>query len=96
VTYQILPAREYLNTARCPTCTTRWISSFAFGLDRILDGLGISHDFPRSRSLLISLVGNPQPTMGRQLCRCESELEHCARGRQEDFALCGGICGSTP
>jgi hypothetical protein len=22
---------------------------FAYGLDRILDGLGIAHDFPRSR-----------------------------------------------
>jgi hypothetical protein len=35
---------------------------FAYGLDRILDGFGISHDFPAPT--VISLVGNPQPTIG--------------------------------
>lgn len=45
--YQMLPAREYPNTAVVvPTCTTRWIKQFAYGLDRILYGLGIARDFP--------------------------------------------------
>jgi hypothetical protein len=44
--YQMLPAGEYPNTAVVvSTCRTRW-RQFAYGLDRILYGLGIARDFP--------------------------------------------------
>jgi hypothetical protein len=44
VTYQILPAREHPNTA----VVVPPVDSLdkQCGLDRILDDLGISHDFP--------------------------------------------------
>jgi hypothetical protein len=99
VTYQILPARGTPTPRSLPHLYDSLDKQFAYGLDRILDGLGISHDFPLP---LTSDQPGRQPKAdhrGRQRCRYESELEqHCGprrRRRQGDFGLCGGISGST-
>jgi TetR/AcrR family transcriptional regulator, tetracycline repressor protein len=59
--YQMLPAREYPNTAAvAPHLYDSLEKQFAYGLDRLLDGLGITRDVP---SLPLS-PGQPgrQPT----------------------------------
>jgi len=78
VTYQILPARGTPTPRSLPHLYDSLDKQFAYGLDRILDGLGISHDFPLP---LTSDQPGRQPKAdhrGRQRCRYESELEHIA------------------
>jgi hypothetical protein len=49
VTYQILPTLSTSTPRSLLHLYDSLDKQFAYGLDRILDGLGISHDFPRSR-----------------------------------------------
>jgi len=73
--YQMLPAREYPNTAVVvPTCTTRWISSSptAWTASCTASALPATSPLP-----LTPDQPGRQPTAdhrGRKRCRCESEL----------------------
>jgi hypothetical protein len=47
VMYQTLPTREYpQHRGRCPRLYGLLEEQFAYGLDRLLDGLGITRDVP--------------------------------------------------
>ena len=64
VMYQMLPAGEYPNTAAvAPHLYGSLEEQFAYGLDRLLDGLGIARDVT-SRRLTPGQLGR-QPTAAR-------------------------------
>jgi AcrR family transcriptional regulator len=64
VMYQMLPAGEYPNTAAvAPHLYGSLEEQFAYGLDRLLDGLGIARDVPSPR-LTPGQLGR-QPTTAR-------------------------------